>query len=79
MGHQTEKALVPALQTDFTLIEIMIVIVLIGILAATAIPQYFQYLRDAQAEALVANFREAVSTMKMTLTTVTHQYTGERS
>ena len=50
------------MQKGFTLIELMIVVAIIGILAAIAIPQFSEYTKKGEDKAALSDLRNLITT-----------------
>ena len=68
MNKQESRTAREALRQGFTLIEILVVVAIIGMLGAVAVPAYMNYLADARistTRALISNVDVAVKSYNM--------------
>ena len=68
MNKQEKRTAREALRQGFTLIEILVVVAIIGMLGAVAVPAYMNYLADARVattRSLIANVDVAVKSYNM--------------
>ena len=68
MNNQEKRTAREALRQGFTLIEILVVVAIIGMLGAVAVPAYMNYLADARVattRSLIANVDVAVKSYNM--------------
>ena len=68
MNNQEKRIAREALRQGFTLIEILVVVAIIGMLGAVAVPAYMNYLADARVattRSLIANVDVAVKSYNM--------------
>ena len=68
MNSQEKRTAREALRQGFTLIEILVVVAIIGMLGAVAVPAYMNYLADARVattRSLIANVDVAVKSYNM--------------
>ena len=68
MNKQEKRTAREALRQGFTLIEILVVVAIIGMLGAVAVPAYMNYLADARistTRALISNVDVAVKSYNM--------------
>ena len=73
MNNQEKLTAREALRQGFTLIEILVVVAIIGMLGAVAVPAYINYLADAR----IATTRSLIKNIEDTLVTYNAKHGGK--